>query len=90
MNYCHIQPEPGLWTVGFYKPDGKFEPESDHPTSDEATARVHYLNGGDRQALTDVKHTGRTREERCPDCGERGEIRGHMTCQYPMVAGGEE
>ncbi len=19
----------------------------------------------------------------CPDCGERGEIRGHMTCQYP-------
>jgi len=21
--------------------------------------------------------------EQCPDCGERGEIRGHMTCQYP-------
>jgi len=20
---------------------------------------------------------------RCPDCGERGEIKGHMTCQYP-------
>ena len=35
-----------LWTVGFYKPDGKWEPESDHGTSEEAAARVHYLNGG--------------------------------------------
>jgi len=35
-----------LWTVGFYKPDGKFEPESDHDNKDVAAARVHYLNGG--------------------------------------------
>jgi hypothetical protein len=38
--------EPGLWTVGFYSPDGKFEPESDHRSPAEAAARVHYLNGG--------------------------------------------
>jgi len=35
-----------LWTVGFYKPDGKFEAESDHDSTTRAAARVHYLNGG--------------------------------------------
>lgn len=34
-----------LFTVGFYKPDGKFEPESDHKTREEAAQRVSYLNG---------------------------------------------
>jgi hypothetical protein len=36
----------GLWTVGFYKPDGTFVPESDHDSSEKAAQRVHYLNGG--------------------------------------------
>jgi len=35
-----------LYTVGFYSPDGKWNPESDHETADEAAKRVHYLNGG--------------------------------------------
>lgn len=35
-----------LYTVGFYKPDGKFESDSDHDNKDSAAARVHYLNGG--------------------------------------------
>jgi len=30
MSYVYIRSEPQLWTVGFYKPDGKWEPESDH------------------------------------------------------------
>lgn len=34
------------FTVGFYKPDGTWEPESDHSTAEEAAKRVHYLNGG--------------------------------------------
>lgn len=34
------------WTVGFFKPDGEWEPESDHATQDAAAHRVHYLNGG--------------------------------------------
>lgn len=38
--------EENLWTVGFYKPDGKWEPESDHSSEEEAAARVNYLNGG--------------------------------------------
>lgn len=45
-NWVYIQSEPGLYTVGFYKPDGKFEAESDHATKEKAAARVHYLNGG--------------------------------------------
>ncbi len=39
-----------LWTVGFYKPDGKFEPESDHTSSADAAERVRYLNGGNAES----------------------------------------
>lgn len=34
------------YTVGFYKPDGAWEAESDHSTQEEAAKRVHFLNGG--------------------------------------------
>ena len=45
--YVYIESElHRLWTVGFYRPDGKWEPESDHGTSEEAAKRVAYLNGG--------------------------------------------
>lgn len=47
MTYQYIRSEPQLWTVGFYKPDGRFEPESDHGSPAEAAARVRWLNGGD-------------------------------------------
>lgn len=33
-------------TVGFYKPDGEWVPESDHTSPEDAAARVNYLNGG--------------------------------------------
>ena len=44
--YVYVKSEPGLWTVGFYKPSGEWISESDHNSKDEAVARVHYLNGG--------------------------------------------
>lgn len=44
--YVYIKSEPRLWTVGFYRPDGTWEPESDHSSIEEAVDRVHYLNGG--------------------------------------------
>jgi len=44
--YVYIRTEPQLWTVGFYGPDGKFVPETDHDSTDSAAARVRYLNGG--------------------------------------------
>ena len=48
MSYVYIKSRgEQLWTVGFYRPDGTWEPESDHPTSDDAARRVRYLNGGD-------------------------------------------
>jgi hypothetical protein len=54
--YVYIQSETAqetrtypLYTVGFYRPDGKWEPESDHGGANgkrEAARRVAYLNGG--------------------------------------------
>lgn len=44
--YVYIKSEANLWTVGFYLPSGKFEPESDHKTAEDAARRVNYLNGG--------------------------------------------
>lgn len=44
--WVYRQSEPGLWTVGFYEPSGKWQPESDHESREAAGGRVHYLNGG--------------------------------------------
>ena len=44
--YVYIKSEARLWTVGFYKPNGEWESESDHATQESAAERVHYLNGG--------------------------------------------
>jgi hypothetical protein len=48
--WLYLQSENGpdgyLYTVGFYDPRGKWQPESDHTSKDEAAKRVHYLNGG--------------------------------------------
>lgn len=45
MNYVYMRSEPNLWTVGFYRPDGRWESESDHETADAAADRVCRLNG---------------------------------------------
>ncbi len=44
--YVYLRSEPGLYTVGYYAPDGQWMPESDYNSIDEAAKRVHYLNGG--------------------------------------------
>ena len=56
MSYVYKQTEPGLWTVGYYKPDGEWEPESDHSSSEDAAARVHYLNGGNEPENPFIMH----------------------------------
>ncbi|GEN83608.1 hypothetical protein SLU01_19200 [Sporosarcina luteola] len=43
--WVYIQSEPGLFTVGFYTPDGSFMTDSDHANRDDAAARFNYLNG---------------------------------------------
>ena len=49
MSYVYIRSEPDLWTVGFYRPDGTWHPESDHGSSEEAAERVTRLNGGETE-----------------------------------------
>jgi hypothetical protein len=44
--YVYIRSEPGLWTVGFYDPAGKWHSDSDHDSREAAADRVHWLNGG--------------------------------------------
>jgi hypothetical protein len=44
-DYVYIRSEPTLWTVGFYRPDGKWEPESDHGSESDAADRVMRLHG---------------------------------------------
>jgi hypothetical protein len=54
--YIYINSEPQLWTVGFYRPDGTWEPESDHISSESAAGRVIALNGGGfTQRLIDLE-----------------------------------
>ncbi len=43
--WVYIKSEPGLWTVGFYGPNGDWNPDSDHNDREEAAKRVSYLNG---------------------------------------------
>jgi hypothetical protein len=45
VSYVYIQSQPGLWTVGFYDPQGGWVAESDHTSTECAAKRVAYLNG---------------------------------------------
>lgn len=78
--------EPGLWTVGHYDANGRWQPESDHNSAERAARRVHWLNGGaqapgreeivievDRlQALVDRLETSSTRwESQARRCARR-------------------
>lgn len=44
--YVYVLSEPGLFTVGFYDPSGKWHPDGDYSVREEAANRVHFLNGG--------------------------------------------
>lgn len=44
--YVYIESEKGLWTVGFYNPQGKWIPTIDYDKEEDARKEVHYLNGG--------------------------------------------
>jgi hypothetical protein len=49
MSYYYRSFEPGLWTVGT-DDGGRFTPESDHDSPQEAAARVAELNGNGNPA----------------------------------------
>ncbi|MEW5251774.1 hypothetical protein [Microbulbifer sp. 2201CG32-9] len=56
--YVYKKMESELWTVGFYTPDGQWEPESDHSSQEDAANRVFQLNGGftEKQDQPETKH----------------------------------
>lgn len=49
--WVYIRSEPGLWTTGFYDPDGHWCSDADFSKQEEAAMRVHYLNGGEVREL---------------------------------------
>ena len=53
--YVYIKSEAQLWTVGFYDPKGKWQPESDHSDRESAADRVAYLNGEKTNANAEKK-----------------------------------
>jgi hypothetical protein len=56
-NYVYVKSEPQLYTVGFHRSDGSWEPESDWDSLAQAATRVHYLNGGLGESLEPLVHT---------------------------------
>ena len=50
-------------TVSYYDPAGKWQPESDHNTDEQAAKRVHYLNGGSDNARAEYPNILRALEE---------------------------
>ncbi len=44
--WIYRKTEHGLWTVGFYDPQGKWHSESDHDAPGDAANHVNWLNGG--------------------------------------------
>jgi hypothetical protein len=44
-HYVYVRSEPQLWTTGFYKPNGDWEPDDDFGSPSEAGNRVAFLNG---------------------------------------------
>ena len=67
-SWVYIRTEPGLYTVGFYGPGGKWNPDSDHATQDEARQRTHWLNGGNHDTETLNTHPAATY---CKLCSSR-------------------
>jgi hypothetical protein len=46
IKHLYKQVESGMWEVGYYDPDGYWQPESEHDNANAASQRVHYLNAG--------------------------------------------
>lgn len=43
--FTYVQSEPALWTVGFFRPDGKWLPSKDFDKEEDAIAYMRFLNG---------------------------------------------
>ena len=57
--YVYIKTEPGVWTVGYTKPNGDWDAESDHNSREVAASRCNYLNGNHAAVDPDADVIGR-------------------------------
>lgn len=55
--WVYFRTEAGLYTVGFYSPNGQWATDSDHDNAEAAAARCHYLNGGNPASAPAVDDT---------------------------------
>lgn len=46
--WVFLKNKDGVYEVGFYTPDGSWNPTDKYETNEEAAMRVNYLNGGKR------------------------------------------
>lgn len=53
--WVYKRTEPGLWTVGFYDPQGKWHTDNDYGDPESAATRVHWLNGGQAEEVISEK-----------------------------------
>lgn len=53
--YVSIETEPGLHTVGFFNPSGKFQPFADCDSKQEAETKINILNGGNYELKLKIK-----------------------------------
>jgi hypothetical protein len=51
MSWVYVKSEPGLYTVGFYDPTGKWHSDSDYSDRADARERCAWLNGAQPQHL---------------------------------------
>lgn len=70
-----------LFTVGFYDPDGKWQPESDHETSEAAVKRVVYLNGGQKSDEIDILEIAQNAGKISSDNRTLSEQKKEKTCK---------
>lgn len=68
--YVYKRTDHQLYTVGFYSPDGEWEPESDHDNIRDAAARVVSLNGG-----TQIKNPSKD------ECDQLLKSIDHVSCE---------
>jgi hypothetical protein len=61
--YVYVKKGLGVWTVGFFDPKGKWQPESDLYSPQQAAERVAWLNGkqistfdSDRLSFNELLH----------------------------------
>ena len=53
--HTYLKSEDNLWTVGFYDSRGKWRPESDHDSEEQAISVVNRLNGGSDQGESELQ-----------------------------------